>query len=71
MLSRLITIMMGVSLQSVRALPPFERLRLAHECRRLLLAADPTVLPQRVRRSPMRRPRSGVLAALGDGDRAP
>ena len=71
MLSRLITLMGGISEISIRALPGFERLRLAHECRRLLRAADPPVLPPRVRRSPMRRPRSGVLAALDEGDRAP
>jgi hypothetical protein len=67
-LSRLITWMAGVSAISIQALPPFERLRLAHECRRLLRAADPPVLPPR---APMdatpRRPRSGVLADLLDG----
>jgi hypothetical protein len=71
-LSRLITWMAGISEIAIRALPPFERLRLAHECRRLLRAADPPVLPPRappVDATP-RRPRSGVLADLADGNRA-
>ena len=40
-LTRLITWMSGVSEIAIRALPPVERLRLAHECRRLLVAAEP------------------------------
>jgi hypothetical protein len=69
-ITRLITWMAGVSEIAIRALPPFERLRLANECRRLLRAADPPVLPPRV------APRSdaprvvGVLSALNNGDRA-
>jgi hypothetical protein len=71
-LTRLITLMGGVSEVAVRGLRPFERLRLAHECRRLLRAADPPVLPPRVPTDATpRRPCSGVLADLADGDRAP
>jgi hypothetical protein len=72
MLTRLITILMGVSPHAVRALPPLERMRLAHECRRLLLAADPPVLPPRAPADAVpKQPRSvGILADLADGDRA-
>ena len=71
MLSRLITLLTGVSEISIRALPPFERARLANECRRLLRAADPPLIPPRVRPAAMlRRPRSGVLALLEDGERS-
>jgi hypothetical protein len=69
MLTRLITIMAGVPEIAIRALPPFERMRLANECRRLLRAADPPVLPPRVPTEATRRPRSGVLALLADGER--
>lgn len=70
-LSRLITWLSGVSAISIRALPPVERLRLANECRRILLAADPPVMPPRVPSTAIpRRPRSGVLADLADGERA-
>jgi hypothetical protein len=68
-ISRLITWMAGVSEIAIRALPAFERLRLAHECRRLLRAADPPVLPRRVTSD--RRLRSGVLTALDEEERAP
>jgi hypothetical protein len=71
MLSRLITLLGGVSEIAVRALPPFERARLAAECRRLLRAADPPVLPPRVPSDGApRRLKSGVLAELHDGDRS-
>jgi hypothetical protein len=51
--------------------PPFERMRLANECKRLLRAADPPVLPPRVPSDGTpRRPKSGVLAELRDGDRS-
>jgi hypothetical protein len=70
-LSRLITLMSGIGEIAIRALPPFERLRLANECRRLLRAADPPVLPPRAATDTMtRRPRSGVLARLEDGERS-
>jgi hypothetical protein len=70
-LSRLISWMSGVSEVSIRALPAFERLRLANECRRILLAADPPVLPPRAPTSAASmRPKSGVLGALADGERA-
>lgn len=46
-----------------RALPPAERRRLADQCRRVILLADP---PAPV----ARKPACGVLAALGDGVRA-
>jgi hypothetical protein len=71
MLTRMITLLAGVSGQQVRALPPFERLRLAHELRRLLQFADPTPLPPRVPPAIPSRPRSGVLALLADGERSP
>jgi hypothetical protein len=72
MLSRLITLMAGISEISIRALPPFERLRLANECRRLLRAADPPALPPRLTPDARpRRARSGVLALLEDGERCP
>jgi hypothetical protein len=71
-LSRLITWLSGVSEISVRALPPFERLRLANECRRLIRAADPPVRPPRAPlAASARRPSCGVLADLADGNRAP
>jgi hypothetical protein len=71
MLSRLITIMAGVSEVAIRALPPFERLRLARECQRLLRAADPPVLPPRAPTvAAQKRPTVGVLAELADGERA-
>ena len=72
MLSRLITLMTGVSEISIRALPPFERARLANECRRLLRAADPPVRPPRVPTNAVLRRdhRSGVLALLEDGERS-
>ena len=69
-LSRLITWMAGVSEIAVRALPPFERMRLANECRRLLRAADPPVRPPRVAPVLPQQPSSGVLAELRDGSRS-
>jgi hypothetical protein len=69
-ITRLITLMSGIGEIAVRALPPFERLRLANECRRLLRAADPPVLPPRVPSDAPRRPRSGVLALLENGERS-
>jgi hypothetical protein len=69
--SRIVTLMTSITSFQVRAMPPVERLRLAHECRRLLLIADPPVLPPRVTpETTPRRPRSGVLACLADGERA-
>jgi hypothetical protein len=70
--SRIVTLMTGLSSFQVRGMPPLERLRLAHECRRLLLAAEPPVVPPRVpSEARPRRARSGVLAALQDGERSP
>jgi hypothetical protein len=68
--SRVITLMSSITAFQVRALPPLERLHLAHECRRLQLAAEPPVLPPRVPLDLPRRPTSGVLAELHDGDRS-
>jgi hypothetical protein len=69
--NRIITMMTGLTDYQVRGLPPFERARLANECRRLLRAADPPVLPPRVPTDATpRRPRSGVLALLEDGERS-
>ena len=80
-ITRLITWMSGVSEIAIRALPPVERLRLANECRRLLRAAEPqamapkgtgdaeierTVAAAREAAEP-----AGVLARLGNGERAP
>jgi hypothetical protein len=45
-LYRLITWMSGIPECAVRGLAPVERLRLAHECRRLLRAAEPPAEPQ-------------------------
>jgi hypothetical protein len=68
--SRIVTLMTGITVFQVRAMPPVERLRLAHECRRLLLIADPPVRAPRVATDATpRRPRSGVLADLADGER--
>jgi hypothetical protein len=70
--SRIITLMSGLTSFQVRGMPPLERLRLAQECRRLLLAAEPPVLPPRVlSEARPKRVRSGVLAALQDGERSP
>jgi hypothetical protein len=72
LLTRLVTLLCGISAPALRALPPVDRLRLINECRRILLVLDPPVLPPRITSDVMpRRPRSGVLAALEDGERAP
>ncbi|HEY1246207.1 MAG TPA: hypothetical protein VGF29_15380 [Hyphomicrobiaceae bacterium] len=55
--SRIITMMAGLTPFQVRALPPVERLRLAHECLRLLQACE--VAPP--------APKTGVLADLENG----
>jgi hypothetical protein len=69
--SRIVTLMSSITSFQVRALPPVERLRLAHECRRLMLIVDPPLPQPRVATEPApRRPRSGVLADLADGERA-
>jgi hypothetical protein len=64
--------MMSLTSFQVRGMLPLERMRLAHECRRLLLAAEPPVLPPP--RVPSdgksRRPTSGVLAELRNGERS-
>jgi hypothetical protein len=70
--SRIVTLMSSMTSFQVRGMPPFERLRLAQECRRLLLICEPPIMPPRappVDTTP-RRPRSGILADLADGDRA-
>jgi hypothetical protein len=59
-LSRLITLLSGIGAPAVRALPPVERLRLAHECLRLLQACDI---------APPRQPPGGVLAELREEPR--
>jgi hypothetical protein len=70
-ITRLITWMAGISEIAIRALPPFERLRLANECRRLLRAADPPALPPRVPAAAITRELpTGVLADLRNGERA-
>jgi hypothetical protein len=68
-LSRLISWMSGVSEVSIRALPAFERLRLATECRRILLALEPPVLPSRASTTatPRPQPKCGILYELRDG----
>jgi hypothetical protein len=69
--SRIVTLMSSLTSFQVRALPPLERMRLAHECRRLLLVSDPPVLPPPAQSDAIpRRPRSGVLGALAEGERA-
>jgi hypothetical protein len=71
-ITRLITWMAGVSAIAVQALPPFERMRLANECKRLLRAAEPPVPPPRAPTDTVpKRPRSvGILADLAAGERA-
>jgi hypothetical protein len=79
-LTRLITWMSGVSAISIRALPPMERLRLANECRRLLMAAEPqAVAPRGTGDAEVERTvaaareaaePAGVLARLQNGERA-
>ena len=70
--SRIITLMSGLTSFQVRAMPPLERMRLAQECRRLLLAADPLLVPPRTPTEVApKQPCSGILADLRDGDRAP
>jgi hypothetical protein len=79
-LTRLITWMSGVSEIAIRALPPVERLRLAHECRRLLVAAEPQpAAPKVIRDAEIERTvdaaretaePAGVLARLKNGERA-
>jgi hypothetical protein len=70
--SRIVTLMTSLTSFQVRGMPPLERMRLAHECRRLLLAAEPPVVPPRVpSEARPGRARSGVLSALHDGERSP
>ena len=68
---KIIALLTGFSDFQVRGMTPVQRLLLAAQCRRLLRAADPPVLPPRVPTGAMlRRPRSGVLALLEDGERS-
>ena len=57
-LSRIITLMCGVTLQQVRRLPPAERQLLIAECQRLIRFAEPA--------KPV-APKGGVLADLRNG----
>jgi hypothetical protein len=68
--SRIVTLMSSLTSFQVRGMPPLERLRLAHECRRLLLAAEPVLPPRAPGDATPKRTRSGVLADLADGERA-
>jgi hypothetical protein len=68
-LTRLITWMSGVSEIAIRALPPVERLRLAHECRRLLVAAEPQPAAPKVIRDaeiagPAQERREGTMSEV-------
>jgi hypothetical protein len=69
--SRIVTLMTSLTRFQVRGMPPLERIRLAHECRRLLLAAEPPVLPPRAPSDATLRRSTGVLAELRDGERSP
>ena len=67
---KIIALLTGFSEFQVRGMTPVQRLLLAAQCRRLLRAADPPVLPPRVPPAAMLRRRSGVLALLEDGERS-